>query len=125
MILETIDCEFSICKVYDVAQVNWQSTFLFLAKTEQECSVVCMTKDVPATVCARDDGWRAFRIQGALNFSQVGVLSKLSTTLSQNKIALFAISTYNTDYILIKTQHYERALAVLKTAGYEVMAGPV
>ena len=68
----------------------------------------------------REDGWRGFRIEGVLDFSLVGILSKLSTILAENQIGIFAVSTFNTDYILVKEENFDRAMDVLAAAGYEV-----
>ena len=68
----------------------------------------------------RDDGWKAFRIQGVLDFSLIGILSRISAILAENKIGIFAVSTYNTDYILVKKENYQRALKALETEGYMV-----
>jgi len=69
----------------------------------------------------RDDGWRGFRIQGVLDFSLIGILSKLSGILADNHIGVFAVSTYNTDYILVKEENLERALEVLASKGYTLV----
>ena len=95
--------------------------FYFIGKTDEELSLVCRTEDTPARTTARDDGWRGFRIQGVLDFSLIGILSKLSGILADHKIGIFALSTYNTDYILVKEENYERALTVLTSAGYTVV----
>lgn len=68
----------------------------------------------------RDDGWKAFRIQGVLDFSLIGILSRISAILAENKIGIFAVSTYNTDYILVKKENYQRALKALETQGYRI-----
>ena len=68
-----------------------------------------------------EDGWKAFRIQGILDFSLIGILSKLSTLLAENCIGVFAISTFNTDYILTKKDNYEKAINVLSSAGYKIV----
>ena len=64
---------FSVCKVADVEQIDLNKNFCFAAKTDEELSLVCPTKDVPAVTSARDDGWLAFRIQGTLDFSLIGI----------------------------------------------------
>lgn len=68
----------------------------------------------------RNDGWRAFRIEGILNFSLIGILSKLTAILAENHIGVFAVSTYNTDYILTKEVDFEKALNVLEKQGYDI-----
>ena len=95
--------------------------FCFTGKTDEEYSLVCATGYVPANVIRRDDGWKGFRIQGILDFSLVGILSKIAALLAENSIPIFAISTYNTDYVLTKEAHYEKALEVLKQAGYMIV----
>ena len=62
-----------------------------------------------------DDGWKAFRIQGVLDFSLIGILAKIATVLADNGISIFVVSTYNTDYVLIKKENYQKALDILQT----------
>ncbi len=121
MKIRKIHQEFSVCQVEDYSLVNLDSKYCFLGKTDQEKSLVCVTSDVPSNVIKRDDGWKAFRIQGILNFSLIGVLSKITTILANNGISIFAISTYNTDYVLIKKENYQRALDLLKSSEYEII----
>lgn len=122
MELKKLDYNFSVCKVETLADVDLNQKFCFVGKTDEEISVVCRTELVPERTIAREDGWRAFRIQGVLDFSLIGILSKVSTILAENEIGLFAISTYNTDYILVKEENFEKALVVLEQAGYMVTA---
>ena len=93
----------------------------FIGKTDEEISLVCETNDVPENTIEREDGWRGFRIQGILDFSLIGILSKLSGILADNKIGIFAVSTFNTDYILVKDADFEKSLAVLLNAGDTVI----
>ena len=81
------------------------ANFYFIGKTDEEVSLVCKTEDAPLNTIERDDGWREFRIQGVLNFSLIGILSKLSGILAEHQIGIFAVSTYNTDYILVKEEY--------------------
>ena len=118
MKIEIIDIEFSICKVEDFSAINIEDEFFFVSKTDEEISLVCETKSVPANILVRDEGWRAFRIQGTLDFSLVGILAKISTLLAENGISIFAISTYNTDYILTKSEHFNNAIEILKAKNY-------
>ena len=83
--------------------------------------MVCKTEDTPAETAERDDGWKGFRIQGTLDFSLIGILSKLSGILADHKIGIFAVSTYNTDYILVKEKNFEKALEVLESEGYSIV----
>lgn len=120
MVLEVIDCDFSLCKVPDFSLVDLAGEYCFIGKTDEERSLVCATEAVPANATDIDDGWRAFRVQGVLDFSLVGVLAKISSLLAENEIGLFAVSTFNTDYILTREGDFEKALGVLSGAGYEI-----
>lgn len=80
---------------------------------------MCLTGSVPNNATACEHGWKAFKIQGVLDFSLIGILSKISTLLADNKIGIFAISTYNTDYILVKQENYDKASKLLVEAGYK------
>lgn len=120
MELKRIDFKLTVCKV-EVSSINLDSDFFFIGKTDEEVSLVCKTEDTPIKTLEGDDGWRGFRIQGVLDFSLIGILSKLSGILAEHKIGIFAVSTYNTDYILVKEENFERALNVLATEGYTVV----
>ncbi len=121
MELKRIDQKLTVCKVTGVSKINTDADFYFIGKTDEEVSLVCKTQDTPQNTLAREDGWRGFRIQGVLDFSLIGILSKLSGILAEQNIGIFAVSTYNTDYILVKEENYERALTVLAAAGYTVV----
>lgn len=120
MEIKKIDYDFSVCKVADYSLVNLDSEYSFIGKTDEEKSLVCITEDVPSNVAERDDGWEAFRIQGILDFSLIGILSEISGILADHKIGIFAISTFNTDYVLTKKENYQRALEVLISSGYKI-----
>ena len=118
MEIKLLNDDFSVCKIRDLSGVNLTDSFYFIGKTDEELSLVCSTESVPDNTLSRDDGWKAFRIQGVLDFSLIGILSRITTLLADNKIGVFAISTYNTDYILTKKENFEDALRVLSDNGY-------
>lgn len=118
MQLKTLENNLTVCKVPSTAEINLNKDFYFIGKTDEEISLVCKTEDTPADTIERDDGWRGFRIEGVLDFSLIGILSKISGILADNKIGIFAVSTYNTDYILVKEENYNKALSVLSEHGY-------
>ncbi len=119
--IKRLNQDFSVCKVIDYSLVNLNAEYSFIGKTDEEKSLVCLTSDVPPNVIERDDGWKDFRIQGILDFSLIGILSKIAEILAKNSISIFAISTYNTDYVLIKKENYQKALDILEYSGYEVV----
>ena len=121
MEIKKIHKDFSVCKVIDYSLVNINAEYTFIGKTDEEKSLVCITSDVPSNIIERDDGWKGFRIQGVLEFSLIGILAKISGILADNDIAIFVISTYNTDYILIKKENYQKAINTLNDAGYKII----
>ena len=121
MELKRLEYSLTVCKVPEISDINTESDFFFIGKTEDELSLVCRTEDTPANTTARDDGWRGFRIQGVLDFSLIGILSKISGILADHKIGIFAVSTYNTDYILVKENDFEQASEALSAAGYTMI----
>ena len=121
MQLEKMDFDMTICKVTNEKVLPLNSDFCFVGKTDEEISLVCRTIDAPQTAIARDDGWRGFRIKGMLDFSLTGILAALSVILAEKKIGIFAISTFNTDYILVKKENFAKAAKSLSNAGYEII----
>lgn len=119
--LKKIEYNLTVCKIRNISDIDMTSAFYFIGKTDEEISLVCKTEDTPAKTIERDDGWKGFRIQGMLDFSLIGILSKLSGILAEHKIGIFAVSTYNTDYILVKEENFERALKVLALEGYVIV----
>lgn len=123
MTLQTLSFRLTVCKTPDLSAVNFESPFYFVEKTDEELSVVCRTQDAPTITTAREDGWRAFRIRGALDFGLIGILAEISGVLAKNRVGIFAVSTFNTDYILVKEEQLDRALRALAAAGYEIETG--
>jgi hypothetical protein len=120
MELRQLPFELTVCKVSDVTSIDLSSEFFFVGKTDEEISLVCQTSEVPSNTVAREDGWRGFVIEGVLDFSLVGILSKVSSVLAAAGIGIFAVSTYNTDYILVKSENFCKATDALAAAGYTI-----
>ena len=118
--IRVIPGEFSVCQVEELARDVLSEPFCFVGKTDEELSLVCPIDAVPAKTLSRDDGWRMFGIVGTLDFSLVGILADISRILADAGVGLFAVSTYNTDYILVKKENLPRALDTLRAAGYEI-----
>lgn len=121
MKLKKLPYSFTICKLSNTDNIKSNTEFCFIGKTDEEISLVCKTEDTPYDTIESDVGWRGFRIEGVLDFSLIGILSNLSAVLAENKIGIFAVSTYNTDYILVKEENFERALNVLASKGYTIV----
>jgi hypothetical protein len=120
--LLVLPVKLAVCRLSPLATIpEWAgfSGLLAFIRTDDELCVVCREGDLPAEVTA-EAGWRALQVQGPLDFSQVGVLAALSTVLAEANISLFALSTYDTDYLLVKDAHLERAVEALSRAGHQV-----
>ena len=124
MKLKPLQETLSVCKLTSLEGFDLCSPFYFLGRTDEELSLVCRIEDVPEHTLERDDGWRAFRIQGILDFSLIGILARLTGLLAEHKIGIFAVSTFNTDYILVKAENFDRALDILSREGYEIDGHP-
>ncbi len=111
----------SVCKVKELCPEIRADDFCFVGKTDEELSLVCMTEHAPLETEERDDGWKAFRIQGILDFSLIGVLAPITAISADHQIGIFVVSTYNTDYILVKKENFDKALDVFVHAGYSVI----
>jgi hypothetical protein len=91
--------------------------FFSVTRTADELSVVCLERDTPSHVNA-ERGWRAIKLIGPFPFDQVGVLASFATPLAQHGVSIFALSTFDTDYILVKASHLDQALKALRAAGH-------
>jgi uncharacterized protein len=120
MNLEYLPQTFTVCKIAEPAAVNLTAPFSFLSRTDTEVSLVCPSEKAPAQTLAREDGWRALRVQGAMAFTLVGVLSELTGLLARHEIPVFAVSTFDTDYLFVKAEHWARTLDVLRNGGHTV-----
>jgi hypothetical protein len=90
-----------------------------ITRTRDELSIVTLEEHLPPSLTA-NEGWRAFQIQGPINFSEVGILNLLTSPLAEAGISIFAISTYDTDYVLIKDEMISKAIEALRTAGHHL-----
>ena len=107
-------------KIKSEKDIPFPTSPLFFAKTAEELSLVCPTKSAPETFIERSDGWRCFKIAGVLDFSLVGILAEISGVLAKGNIPIFAVSTFNTDYILVKEEFSEKAEQLLSANGFNV-----
>jgi uncharacterized protein len=96
-----------------------QGRFFSVTRTSDEVSVVCLADQVPSGVTA-EKGWRALRVKGPFALSEIGVLAALSAALAEAKVSLLAISTFDTDYLLVSDGQLRAAIAALKGAGHRV-----
>lgn len=120
MTLELLPQRFSVLKLRSVPENAAGLPFFFLSRTDKELSLVCPEEDAPNGFTAREDGFRAMRVSGTLDFSLVGILSALSGALAQADVPVFAVSTYDTDYLLVPGDRLEKACLALRRAGFVI-----
>ena len=119
MELKILDGKFCICKLRKENMQNLDKIeYCFFAKTDGELSLVCLSDDVPNQADKVDRNWLAMRIVGQLDFSLVGVLAKIANILAEEKIPIYVVSTFDTDYIFIKEDNFSMAEIALKNHGY-------
>ena len=120
--LTLLSTRLALCRLAsDAAAPAWaqRGEFCSITRTAEELSVVCGEAGVPEDVrCER--GWRAFKVAGPLDFALVGVLARLATPLAAAGVSVFAVGTFDTDYVLVKEECLERAVSALTAAGHHV-----
>ena len=115
MTLEWLAPLFTVCQLDRAGDADLSVPFTFLSRTDGEISLVCPTEHCPPTARRREDGWRCFRVKGPLDFSLVGVLAGITGRLAAKGIPVFAVSTYDTDYVLVKAADREAAAEALQS----------
>ncbi|MEJ2614277.1 MAG: ACT domain-containing protein [Ignavibacteriaceae bacterium] len=113
--LSILEENFAVCHLNSNDKIpDWaiKGSFYSITKTDDELSIVCLEKGVPGYVKSEKE-WRAIKIEGELDFSQTGILASLAAPLDEAKISIFALSTFNTDYILVKSNKLEKAIEIL------------
>jgi len=120
--LVILDDLYAVCRLRaDESIPSWalSSSFCSLTRTPDELSIVCRQELVPQAVEAVR-GWKSLKVEGRLDFAAVGILSSLTSSLAQVGISIFAISTYDTDYLFVKKDNLDRAVAALRKAGHHI-----
>ena len=112
--------EFSVCRISELTQVDFSREFVFLSKTDDEISLLCESGFVPAGAAAVEAGWKGLKISGILDFWMIGVISRISSLLAEAGISVFVVSTYNTDYVFVKAENFDKCARVLAQNGYDV-----
>lgn len=121
MRLTLLPQDFTVCQVSSAAHVCLDEPFCFACRTDEELSLVCPTAKAPKDTVSREDGWRALRVAGPLDFALVGILARLSGALAAAGIPVFAVSTFNTDYLLVRSDTLCAALDALRKDGNEII----
>ncbi len=118
-----------LAQIFSVARLSpgdgipsWasQSPFFCITRTSDELSIVASEEVIPSDI-QQEKGWRALKLHGPIAFSEVGVLNSLTMPLANAGISIFAISTFDTDYVLVKEENISRAIDALSSAGHVIM----
>lgn len=121
MNLKILDEEYVVVQLFSLDDINFNDDCLFLGKTDEEISLVCKKESIPSNYKQIQKYFKAIKIDGVLDFSLIGILSKISTVLANNNIGIFVVSTYNTDYILVNTLKIDKVIECLKENGYNFL----
>ena len=124
MKLSVINGSYSILRYQPNTQIpSWlsESYFYSVGKTPEELSIVCESHLIKNGYEEKEDGWKLLKVEGPLDFSLTGILSSISTPLAEAKISIFAVSTFDTDYLLVKNESLEPAKATLQQAGFDLV----
>ena len=122
--LSLLPDKLAICRLpADSSVPGWvsESSFLSITRTRDELSIVCAEAGVPDEVKA-DRGWRCLKVAGPLDLALTGILASLVSPLAEAQINIFAVSTYDTDYLLVKQESLARSIDVLTWSGHRVVA---
>lgn len=123
MKLRILDSNFSVVKLSPTEKIPvWalNSDVFSITLTDEELSIVCTSECLPLNEAFMDveNDWKCIKIDGVLDFSLTGILASLANPLAENNISIFAISTFNTDYLLVKSHSIEKAKVVLENDGH-------
>ena len=124
--LEVLPWPLAVCRLgADTPLPEWalSSAFLSITRTSDEVSVVCPQEAVPPEVRC-EKGWRCLRVEGPLDFSEIGVLASLTSVLAAAGVSLLAISTFDTDYLLVGETDLERTVTAMRGVGHRVERAP-
>jgi len=114
---------FGVCRLDSGSEIpEWalESDFYSITKTSDELFIVCPESGVPENVvCER--GWKVLKVEGPLDFGLTGILAGISAVLAEKKVSIFAVSTYDTDYILVRKKDLKTAVEALEEAGYVIL----
>ena len=120
--LVVLEGEYAVCRLKpDSARPSWLPTtgFLSITHTAEEQSIVCLEAVVPANVQS-ERGFCILKIEGRLDFSLTGILLAVAAPLADAGISIFALSTFDTDYIMVRSHELHKAVAMLEAAGHRI-----
>jgi hypothetical protein len=120
--LQLLPDRLAICRLdaVDESPLRASSGIFSVTRTADELSVVCPEQDAPPAASDVSEGWRALKVHGPLDHSEVGVLASIAAPLAEAGVSLFPLATYDTDYVLVREPDVERATGALEAAGHHI-----
>ena len=124
--MSSLDGTFAVCRLAADAPIpSWpRGAFISITRTPEELSIICDDSSVPDGVHVERD-WRALRVEGPLPFELTGIAAAITTPLANAGISVFLVATFDTDYLLVKSETFERAVEALRASGVEVQTNAV
>lgn len=122
MKLTVLNDTFAVARLKADSEIpTWglKGSFFSIGKTKDELSIVCCQDFIPGDV-KTEKGWKIFKVEGPLDFGLTGILASIANPLAEAKISIFAISTFDTDYVMVKAENLASASNVLKRAGFVI-----
>lgn len=120
MEIKVLEKQFKVLKLNTPLKRTIDGIF-FYAETLEEYSLVCTVDNQIEGVVEVESGYKSLKIEGILDFSLIGIISKISSLLAENEISIFVMSTFNTDYFMVKEDQLNKTIALLKQEGYIVI----
>lgn len=122
MKLRLLPGEFTVARYAPDANLNplFTREFCCITRTRNEVTVVCESDLLPAGVQKKEEGWVCLEVEGILDFSLTGILNQITGPLADAEVSLFAVSSYDTDYVLVKRGFLEKAKNALLKAGIKI-----
>ena len=120
MTLQKLGGDFTVCKLENIDHVDFTRGYIFLSKTDDEISLVCETAHTPPHTIHSEPNWKGLKVAGILDFGMIGVIARISGILAEAGISIFVVSTFNTDYVFVKAENYDRCVEVLVCGGFVV-----
>lgn len=120
--LKILPDRMAVCRLAPTAELpDWidKSSIFTVTRTGEELTVVCAETPVPPDVLS-EGGWRCFQVRGPLDFSETGIIFSLSKPLAESGVPIFVMSTFNTDYFMVKETDLAKAIDVLSAAGHQI-----
>ena len=121
--LQLLPDRMAVCRLDPAASLpEWfdMSGFYSITRTDEELTIVCREALVASgSIC--ENGWRYFKVQGVLDFSEIGIMFSLTQSLAESGVSVFVMSTFDTDYFMVKEKDLTKAIDALTAAGHRVI----